>query len=638
MDYKRDPFALLKIVANRIRYRVSDGFALLRNSEWATRITRRTKNYVFRANIFIQRFGKRITRTIDTITIVAALWCLLNFIWQLGFEASTEITHNLLTSNRICISFFGVIQIFKLFNYLKSDSRIPIYEIAYAIINWAYIYLSHSETFAYYEILNHSYVVNCMAALIAVNEISRLGLATLSRRISPTILFIGSFLFIIALGTGLLMMPRCHTTNITFLEALFTSTASVCVTGIPIVDVPTTFTGFGQGVILLLIQIGGLGVMTFTCFFALSLNGRTSLQNRIVIRDLISVENMTDIFVTLKRIFYVTLIIEAFCAWLIYAHLSAHNPEADTYELIFTSVFHSVSAFCNAGVSNLDGGMQNPLMGNSRFLQLTIAFAAFIGGAGFPVQSNAINWLKHKIGVLFDRICGRYNGHNFRSRLINANSRIIFFSHVSLLFVGAAVYFFSEASHTMAGESFFGRIADSFFLSSISRSSGFSFVEMTGLSSVSLLAMAALMWVGCAPLSTGGGVKTTTLALLVLNLKNALIRKENIEVFGRRISGHSLRRAFATAFLSFVAIGISAVAMKMADPQVPLTQLLYDSNAALSTAGLAIGNVAELSHISQSILIADMFIGRIGVFAFLMCFFPTADKQYYKYPTEHITI
>lgn len=638
MDFRPDIWQVLKLYWHRAIRRVSDELIASGHNDDLIRVRRGFYQCLYRVNIFAQRFGKTIMRTIDTLTIMAAVWCLLNFVWQLGFNATPEVTANLLTSNRICISFFGVVQIIKFFGYWKSSSKIPISEIIYALVNWVYIYLSHKESFAYYDFLNYRYVVCCVAALIAVNEISRLGLSTLSKRTSPTVLFIGSFLFIIAVGTGLLMMPRCHVGNISFLEALFTATSSVCVTGISIVDMPTAFTSFGHIVILLLIQVGGLGVMTFTCFFALSLNGRATLQNRIVIRDLISVENMTDIFTTLKRIFYVTLTIETACALLIYARLSAHNTDMDTYDIIFTSVFHAVSAFCNAGISNVEGGLSNEMMGGGRTLMLIVATTAFIGGAGFPLQSNTIDWIKHRCVMLFDRLRGKYTDHVYRSRLINANSRLMFFSHMGLFIVGAIAYYLTEMRYTMAEQTVGQSIGNSLFMSAISRSSGFGFEHMEQMSSLSMLVMGILMWIGCAPLSTGGGVKTTTVALLFLNMRNALVRKENIEIFGRRVSGHSLRRAFATVFASGLTIIVSAVAMKVADPQIRFTTLLFDSNAALSTAGMTIGNAAELSVVSKGILIADMFVGRIGVLAFIACFCSPAEKQHYQYPTENIMI
>ncbi len=638
MNATQDPRELLKLFFLRLKYRLRDFIVLRRGASYITQLKGMLNNVVYRAMLFFQRFGKRIIRTIDTLTIVLSLWCIGNVVWQIGFKSSPDAVMVMVESNRVAIVFFGIVALLKFSQYIGNLRRIPTSEIIYALLTWAYIVLSHHHGFAHHDMLREALWVNIAAAAISISEVSRLGIAVLSRRTSPVMLFIGSFLFIIAIGTGLLMMPRCHYMPIGFVDALFTATSSVCVTGLSVVDITQTFTKFGLSVILILVQIGGLGVMTFTCFFALSLNGRSSIQNQIVIRDLVSAESMSSIFSTLKRIFYVTVTIELANAWLIYWQIGGFHPDAPHNELAFTAIFHAISAFCNAGVSNLDGGLNNELMAGNRFLHLLIAFTAFFGGVGFPLQSSAIDWIKHRLRRLFNRITGRGTEQIFRSRLINAGSRLTFYSHLGLLIVGTVIFMISESHFTQADEPLGKRLTDSILLSTFTRSSGFGAFDMAALSPISLLFVGLFMWIGCAPLSTGGGVKVTTFALFMLNLRNALIRKENIEVFGRRISALSIHRAFATVVISIMAIIVSGIILKVLNPAVPFTILLFDSNAALSTAGLTLGNAHDLTLGSQIILIADMFIGRIGVFAFVMCFFHPSEKEYYKYPTENIMI
>ncbi len=639
MPQLQDPRELLKLFFLRLKTRIRDQIVMRRGNDFFNEVKGFVNNCIYRAEFFFQRFGKRIMRTIDTLTILLSLWCIGNVVWQIGFISSEESMMMMVASNRFAIGFFGLVAIVKFSQYIGNGFRsIPPSEILYAVLTWLYIYLSRDETFTYHALFNHQYFVNAAAVLISITEISRLGISVLSRKTSPTLLFISSFVLIIAIGTGLLLMPRCHDVPVSFVEALFTATSSVCVTGLSVVDLTHTFNHFGMCIILILVQIGGLGVMTFTCFFALSLNGRSSIQNQIVIRDLVSVENMTDIFSTLKRILYVTVIVELASAWVIYWRLVRMNPDIAHDDLLFTAVFHAISAFCNAGISNLDGGLTNDIMAGNRLLQLTIAFTAFFGGMGFPLQSSAIDWTKHKLHGIVRRLRGKSHDGFFRARMVNVSSRLMFFVHMALLVVGMTFFFFTESSFSQSGESLFGRLSDSFLLSVVTRSSGFGAFDMSSLNPITLLIIAGLMWVGCAPLSTGGGVKVTTFALVLLNLRNALIRKENIEVFGRRISGQSIRRAFATVVVSIGAIMASTIILKILNPAVPLTVLMFDSNAALSTAGLTLGNAADLTLGSQLILISDMFVGRIGVLAFLTCFFRTSEKQYYQYPTENIMI
>ncbi len=635
METRQDFWELAKLVYYRLRNFVRDDVG---HHLSLPAIRRWVNNHVYRTEIFFQKFGKSINHTIDTLTLLSAAWCIGNIIFQLGFQFEADTGERLVESNSVCIVGFGVVQILKLLNYWKSGSRMPITEIAYALLTWIYVVLSRSADFEYQSLLSHRYTINAVAALISVNEISRLGILILGRRTSPTMLFVGSFIFIIGVGTGLLMMPRCHEGELTVLQALFTSTSAVCVTGMSVVDMNSVFTPFGYVILLILIQLGGIGVMTFTCFFALSLSGKSSLSNRMVIRDLISAENMGDIFTTLKRIFYVTLMIEVVSAWLIYFELTRHNPEAERAELIFTSIFHAVSAFCNAGISNLEGGLHNPLTEGNRLLMMIIAATAFIGGVGFPLQSSIIDWVKHRFHRFAWRLFNRGSDRQFRARLINANSRIFFYAHTVLFVLGAGIYLVSEMHHSMRDFSWCDRLLHSSFMSVVSRSAGFDVGDINLFSPVTLMFIAILMWIGCSPLSTGGGVKVTTAAMMLLNLRCALKRKDDIEIFGRRIAPQSIQRAFATVVLSVAAVIVSAIVLKAVNPDISFTRLLFESNAALSTAGISYGLAQQMDDFSQSVLIADMFIGRIGILAFALCFFSPSEKQYYKYPTENIMI
>ncbi len=634
MDPKQDFVEVLKLFWQKLKLFFNDeilGFFT------QLHILRHINRFLYNLQLLIQRFGKRVNRIVDIATLVVAVWCIGDLIWQLGFSSDAEIGRMVVWSNRQCIVFFGVVQIIKFLNYFNSGSRTPISEIIYAVGTWIYIYFSHSEDGSFYELLNHRYVIDAIVALLSVNEISRLGIKLLSQRSSPTLLFVGSFIFLILLGSGLLMMPRCHNVDISYFEALFTATSTVCVTGLSIIDMNEVLSPFGWIIILFLIQIGGIGVMTFTCFFAVSLNGSSSIQNQMVVRDLISAENMSDILTTLLRIFYVTVTIEIVGAWIIYEEIMISGTEMSQGDVIFTSVFHSVSAFCNAGVSNLDGGLNNELLYGNRYLYSMLALMAFIGGAGFPLQSSIIDWAKNQLYRIYCKLTKRSSGKLFRIRLIDANSRIFFFAHTSLLLIGAGIFFFSQMWHDES-LSLSEQITDSFLLSAFSRSSGFVFRDITSFTSITLMFIAIFTWIGCSPLSTGGGVKVTTFAMMMLNLRGALFRKEDVEIFGRRISHYSLQRAFATVLLSIMAIIVSSIILKIDNPGISLSRLIYESNGALSTAGITFGLAEQLGTFSQAILMVDMFVGRIGILAFVLVFFTPDERQYYKYPTENIMI
>jgi len=481
--------------------------------------------------------------------------------------------------------------------------------------------------------------VTTITGILSVYEISKLGISILSKRISPLSLFALSFIVIIAIGTGLLLMPRCSVEGLTFIEALFTSTSAVCVSGLSILNIADSLTLFGQIIILILIQVGGIGVMTFTCFFALSVTGKASFQNRIVIKELINAESVADIFSTLKRIIMVTLCIELSSAWLIYEQLTAHptHMEASIYTM-FTAIFHAISAFCNAGFSNIQLGLSDPLLSNNIPLIWIISLTVFLGGSGFPIQSSVIDWVKHHIKKVYYHLTSRQDKLIFQSRLINANIRLIFLTHLALFIIGIVVFFITEYYNQPDDSTFLESLTDALVLSTMTRTAGFNTVDLCGLMPITLAIATIMMWIGCAPLSTGGGIKTSTFALAMLNLKRILHRRDNIEVYNRRVAPQSIDKAFAVIILSLMFIATTTIALKLCEPHLPLTKLFFESVSAICTSGMTLGITPTLSTTSHMILIVAMFVGRIGILSFLIIFISPAEKQYYKYPYENITI
>ncbi|MCQ2204798.1 MAG: hypothetical protein MJZ15_10190 [Bacteroidales bacterium] len=675
------------------------------NHQWAVRsffegLVNLYYSVSFHLTKVVEVCRRPVNLVVDTVTVIAALWCIGNIIWQIGFDITPETAHSLLVANRNIIALFAFIQVYKLITYIhasafspfktavrransiRSRQRrgrsvwrsvrlmwhsfvrklfaqslwqrirqlfaflfvgnvVPVGEVLYSLGNCLYSYYMppiDAPLVGWEAYIFHRYAIITIVAIIAFNELSRLGITILSRRTNPTALFIGSFIIIILIGCGLLLMPKSNDGSLTFFDALFTATSAVCVNGLSIIDIPNQLTLFGQGVLLILIQVGGIGVMTFTCFFALSLTGKASLQNRFVIKDLVSADNMTDMFQMLKRIMVVTFSIEAICAWFIFNYMELRVPDVPTPTLIFYSAFHSISAFCNAGFSNLDGGMMNPLVAGMRPLQLAIAFTVILGGLGFPLQSAVIDWSKHHIKVFFYRLRGKNYTDIFRSRLINANNRIVFYTHIGLLIIGTIIFMLTESHFTQSDSDWLSRLNDSFFLSVCARTAGFNIVDLNLLGPISLLILTGLMWIGCAPLSTGGGIKVTTFAIFMLNIRSVLQRRDTIEVYGRQISDQSIRRAFAVIGLSGFFMLTCAILLKCFDPQIGFAKLMFEASSAVYTGGMTLDVTTHLSLASHIVLLVSMFIGRIGILSFALCFIDPAPKQYYSYPHENVMV
>lgn len=591
----------------------------------------------YKALLLVQQFGKRADYVVNTLSVLAAVLSLGNVIWQIGFNLSADSAQWLITANKCLIGLYALIQIYRLGSSLIQTRRATTWQLAYMAALWTYVLYDPTGTSLKW--IGYRYVVDAVLVIAASYDVSTFGMSFLTRRSSPTMLFAGSFVIFIMLGTGLLLMPRCHYDDLTFLQALFTSTSALCVNGLSVVDVATGFTHFGQVVIITLVQIGGLGVMTFTCFFALSMSSKGSLHGSMVIKDIVSADNISDIFQTLKHIMYVTFIIEGLSIWVLYYYFRDAFPGSSQEDVIFFAIFHGISAFCNAGLSNIENGLCNPAICHSNLLHMTIAVTVVFGGAGFPVQSAAINWVKSHIVNLFRRITGRrLELGDYHIRLINASNRLTFYAHIILLLAGTLFFLISESGFSQSGQSLTDRLSGSFFMSACARTAGFTYFDLPTMAGPSAVFMMLLMWIGCAPMSTGGGIKVTTFAIGALNLRSVLLGRDSIEVFGRRISQTSINKAFAVMALSILVIMTSTVILKIIMPEVDTERLCFESFSALSTVGLSMDLTPSLSSAAQLVIIVDMFIGRIGIMAFLMIFITPGTPKRYKYPLENIMI
>jgi trk system potassium uptake protein len=325
------------------------------------------------------------------------------------------------------------------------------------------------------------------------------------RNLQPAQLFIASFILVIILGTLLLKAPNATHSGISFLDALFTSTSAVCVTGLIVVDTATHFTRFGQWVLIFLMQIGGLGVMTFTTYFAYFFRGGMSYESQLMLNDMSNSKKLSDVFDTLKRVILLTLGVEVLGALLIYLSLSgsATLPES---ERIFFAIFHCVSRFCNAGFSTLTNGLFEAGF-NTNYPLLSVVMGLFIlGGIGFPIMHNFWCYVKYRIKQALFLVLGQKTPHH-QPWIIEVNSRIVLFTTGILLFVGTLTLYLFEYQNTLADHHGFGKIIAALFCASTPRTAGFNMVDTSAMLFPSIMLILFLMWIGASPSSTGGGIK-----------------------------------------------------------------------------------------------------------------------------------
>jgi len=445
-----------------------------------------------------------------------------------------------------------------------------------------------------------------------------------------------SFLVLVVTGTLLLLLPNATTSAIAPIDALFTATSAVCVTGLIVVDTGTVFTLFGQTIILMLIQTGGIGIMTFASYFSFFFKGGASYEQQIMLREMTNTDRLSEVFTILRKIVQITVLIEIAGALLIY-FFTRSELENQGLDPVFFSIFHSVSAFCNAGFSTFSENLYDPIFRFNYPLQLVIALLIILGGIGFPIVFNLIRFLKIQLQNLFDRIFHLHN-HLYFPRLINLNTRIVLITTVILIVIGTLFFRLAESSGTLEPHTETGKWITAFFSSVTARTAGFNTVDFSVMSVSSIMMLIFLMWVGASPGSTGGGIKTSTLALAVLNVISIARGKSRIEVYGREVPATSLYRAFGVMWLSILVIGIAVMLISLTDAGIPLLKVVFEVVSAYSTVGLSLGITSGLSAAGKLILVFTMFIGRVSMLSVLIALLKNKNSERYHFPSERILI
>ena len=461
--------------------------------------------------------------------------------------------------------------------------------------------------------------------LISSIELSSTVISSLGRKSNPSLMMAVSFLFIIMAGSGMLLMPRCiqHGVHLSWIDSLFTATSAVCVTGLTTIDVPSTFTSFGQLVIMMLIQVGGLGVMTITSFFALFFMGNTSIYNQMQVQDMVSSKSLASLWSTLLNIFGFTAVLELAGAVLIFLNIHGTIGLDIRHELFF-SMFHAVSAFCNGGFSNYQDGVgASVLMEGHCWLYIILALLIILGGIGYPVLVNL------KIAVTkFSK--GR--------RLFDLNTKIVLRTTMMLIVYGTALLAFFQWNNTSAGMPLREKLTQAFFNAVSPRTAGFISVDLNSMCIQSIFIYTLLMWIGGASQSTAGGVKVNAFAVAFLNIRAIIHGTTRVEFAGRELSTDSIRRANAAVFVSIILLSVFVFLVTLTEPDLPLKAIVFECVSAFATVGSSLGITSSLQDTSKVLLVVLMFIGRVGLVTMAQGLLKQYKNQNYKLPQDNITI
>ncbi len=582
--------------------------------------------------------NNRIATLIRKIPIIVSTMAILFLLYDIGFISKSDITY-VYPNIYFFTVLIGAISIIGRYLYQKTRPRLIILSFDIILFSFSLIFV-----FQYLELyflkstslFKHPYWLYLAIILVFLRELSAIKINSKKAIFNPAQLFIISFFSIIVIGVVLLMLPNATLSQITLIDAMFTSTSAVCVTGLIVVDTGSFFTQFGQIIILLLIQAGGIGIMTFTSYFSYFFKGVSSYENQLILSQVTNTEKIAEVFTTLRRIIMITFLIEGIGAFLIF-----HSIDSTVIpffnQRVFFSIFHSISGFCNAGFSTLQNSFyEGPYQFNYP-MHLIIAVLIILGGLGFPIVFNLLKYIKAKFTFY---MFGLYNKkrQQYTPRLININTRIVLITTLVLIIAGTALFYVFEYNNTLAEHSFAGKIATAFFGSVTTRTAGFNTIDTAALSIPTVLIVIFLMWVGASPGSTGGGIKTSSLAIALLNILNVARGKSRFEVYNREISSTTVNKSFALIVLSIIVISIAIFSISIFEPNKSLLNISFECVSAYSTVGLSRGITADLSFGSKLILIITMFLGRVSTLTILIGIIKKAGPETYQYPSESILI
>ncbi|MCP4049520.1 MAG: hypothetical protein GY730_02285 [bacterium] len=464
----------------------------------------------------------------------------------------------------------------------------------------------------------HLFLTQIILIIIIIGRLKHTGMFFRIFKLKPAQMLLTGFLFAIFTGSLLLSLPVASVNeHLPYMDALFTAVSAVCVTGLVVNDIGTTFTLFGQIIILLLIQIGGLGIMTFSVLLTMILNKKISQRETQEFQQNYATFNLKDTFRTIRAIFIFTFIFEIAGSILLFIFW---RPDFESVtQAMFSSLFHSVSAFCNAGFSLFPDSFVR--YSTATPIIMTISVLIIFGGIGFPVIINLY----------------RYMFHRRKNPLIKLHTKITLTVTAVLLVFGTLIILFSEYNNALSSFNIFEKGLISFFHSVSARTCGFNSIDLNLFGPASLLIIISLMYIGASPGSTGGGIKTTTVGIFITACISTFRAQNKTEIAGRTIAREDILKALAIVILSALIILFFLFNLLLFEDFV-FFETFFETVSAFGTAGLSLGTTRYLSIYGKMFIMIIMFIGRVGPLTVAYALAREKSKSNYAYPEESVLI
>jgi len=501
--------------------------------------------------------------------------------------------------------------------------------------HWTSGVLTESATLTAFAYLTQAGLLAFVAARLmrVLSFVSRL-----SR--SPLQVFMGSFAGLIAVGTGLLMLPGAHAQDVRLIDAFFTATSATCVTGLAVLDTGTAWTRFGQLVIITLVQVGGLGMMTFAAFFGLS-SGSGGVRDAAAVGEMLNLNALGRVGRATMWILGSTVVIELIGVGLFYGHWTdSTGARLGGEDQLFYSVFHSISAFCNAGFS-LHGDSMIRYTGDW-MLTLSMSWLVVMGGLGFLVimELTTFKYWTHPLLRRFPFIRRRVKKQ--RIPHFSLQTKIVLVATVLLLLIGMLGHLALEWNDTLAALRWDQKIEAAFFQSASSRTAGFNSVDTASTHASTKFWTIILMLIGGSPGSVAGGIKTTTFVVMILAVV-ATFRSRPAEAFQRRIPDSLIHKSLVMLVLALAFICMATLALTVTESaglgiqRHSFLDVLFEAASAFCTVGLSTGLTPELTDVGRLIIIACMYVGRIGPLTLVLAL-GARKAQRFQYPEESVMI
>jgi trk system potassium uptake protein len=596
----------------------------------------------------IERLNQRLYGSKDTVRGLLRLVSLVNstagvglLIYGYGFNLTTAQVStvfgwlDLVFAVFVLIYLCRVVYSFHRMEYLRrtlAEAALIALLITNGISNYLFGYkflyavsqaLELTSYTAFYEVVSTLFLM-----LLVGLEVTKASTQIGTYKLKPTVTFLLSFVLLILGGAGLLMLPAMTVIDgsMPALDALFTSTSAVCVTGLIVVDTATYFTFKGQLLILALIQLGGLGMISFATFVASILRQNLGLKHQYIIQGYLSSESLSSAISLLRRIVFLTLLIEALGAVAIFFTWSPEVQFDTLGEKIYFSVFHSISAFCNAGFSIYTNGLYEVPVRSSYVLHLIIAGIIILGGLGFATLSDVFS-----PAAMRERLEKPWKDWRL-------NSKITVYMAAALIGFGAVLFFLLERNNTLVNLNLTERLITAFFQSVTTRTAGFNTVDFSQLEMPTLVMMMFLMFVGASPGSTGGGIKTTTFLIIAISVISTMQGSKVISLAKRTIPRELLFKAFSVITFAASYNLISIFVLTITEPDAAFIQLMFEQVSAFGTVGLSTGITADLSPAGKLMIISSMYIGRVGSTTLALAISRQVISNAYKYPETFIMV